>query len=161
MSGDKPVPAHDQTETHRYLVHFPPHPARKGDPHYKDFDAYHRKTRPAARCYVGLRIGFDECRDMHGNASVIDEHGEQSGLELHHAHIEFALQNGVDLKALEVDYPGISNPDEVGAWVETAANFRWLCVEHHRAFGGAHTLTHSDFEASLYICGLTEAPPAK
>lgn len=150
--------AHDQTESHRYLIHFPAHPARKDDPHYIDFDHYHRATRATARCYVGLRVGFDECRDAQGHACTIDDNGEQSGLELHHAHIEFSLQNGVGLKALEVDYPGISNPDEVGAWVETAANFRWLCVWHHRGMGGAHTLTHSDYEASQYIRGLTAAP---
>lgn len=148
------VDAHDQTFTHHYTIHFPAHPPRTGDPHYKDFDAYHRKTRPTARCYVGQRVGFAECADVGGRPCAIDAVGTQSGLELHHAHIEFSLQNGVDLKALEVDYPGVSNADEVGAWVETAANFRWLCVYHHRGPAGAHTITHSDYEASLYVFGL-------
>lgn len=147
------VPAHKQVSSHRYFVHFPPHPPREGDPHYVDFTAYHRKTRLAARCFVGERIGFDECRDAQGNLCVIDA-GRQSGLELHHAHIEFALQQGVDLAALEHDYPGVSNTAEVGAWVETAANFRWLCVHHHRGPAGAHTITHSDFEAGQYVPGL-------
>lgn len=146
--------AHDQAEGHRYTVHFPPHPAREDDPHYKDFDHYHRKTRPAARCFVGERIGFGDCRDAQGAAVVVDANGQMSGLELHHAHIEFSLQNGVDLAALEKDYPGVSNPDEVGAWVETEANFRWLCVFHHRAAGGAHTASHSDWEAEQYVRGL-------
>src|SRR5258708_3859293 len=128
MNDDQPVDAHSQISSHRYLVHFPPHPARKGDPHYVDFDHYHHKTRSTARCYVGERIGFDECRDAQSVSCAIDAKGQQSGLELHHAHIEFALQQGVDLAALEHDYPGISNPDAVGAWVETAQNFRWLCV---------------------------------
>ena len=75
----------------------------------------------------------------------------QSGLELHHAHVEFSLQNGIDLTALEVDYPGISDTTSVGAWVETGANFRWLCAYHHRGAAGAHTATHSDWEASQYI----------
>jgi hypothetical protein len=147
--------AHDQHESHSYVVHFPAHPARKDDPHYVDFDHYHRKTRPTARCYIGERIGFGDCRDAQGAPCVIED-GKQSGLELHHAHIEFALQNGVDLAALEVDYPGVSNRDEVGAWVETAANFRWLCVFHHRAAGGAHTATHSDWEASQYVQSLIQ-----
>ena len=34
--------------------------------------------------------------------------------------IEFSLQNGVDLKALEKDYPGISDVTDIGAWVEAA-----------------------------------------
>lgn len=146
--------AHTTPQTHRYLVHFPPHPARVDDPHYVDFDHYHRKTRPTARCYVGERIGFGDCRDAQGDPCTIDADGKQSGLELHHAHVEFSLQQGVSLEALEVDYPGISNPDEVGAWVETEANFRWLCVHHHRGAAGAHTASHSDWEAGQYVLGL-------
>lgn len=148
------VDAHDGAITHHYLVHFPPHPARQDDPHYRDFDHYHKKTRPTARCYVGERIGFKFCRDEHGKPLTMDDDGQMSGLELHHAHIEFALQQGVDLKALEEDYPGVSNPDEVGEWVESAANFRWLCVFHHRGAGGAHTAAHADWEASQYVPGL-------
>ncbi len=148
------VDAHSALQSHHYIVHFPPHPARTSDPHYVDFNHYHQKTRSTARCYVGQRIGFDWCKDAQGNPITIDTQGQQSGLELHHAHIEFSLQNGVDLKALEVDFPGISDPTQVGAWVETDQNFRWLCVMHHRASGGAHTATHSDWEAGQYIPGL-------
>ncbi len=103
---------------------------------------------------MGERVGFDQCKDAQGHPVTIDEKGQQSGLELHHAHIEFSLQNGVDLAALEKDYPGISDPSQVGAWVETAANFRWLCAEHHRGAGGAHTASHSDWEAEQYVRGL-------
>ncbi|MDQ2729210.1 MAG: hypothetical protein M3Y91_15435 [Actinomycetota bacterium] len=153
------VAAHTQAEGHRYVVHFPPHPARTADPHYVDFDHYHRKTRAAARCYIGERIGFGDCREAGGAPSVIDANGEQSGLELHHAHVEFSLQQGISLTALEKDYPGISNPNDLGAWVETEANFRWLCVQHHRGSGGAHTASHSDWEASQYILGLISDRP--
>ena len=149
------VPAHDQAETHHYIVHFPPHPARKDDPHYVDFDHYHRKTRATARCYVGERIGFADCRDAQGNACTIDN-GQQSGLELHHAHVEFSLQNGISLAALEKDFPGISDTTNVGAWVESDVNFRWLCCFHHRGPGGAHTASHSDWEAGQYVPGLID-----
>jgi hypothetical protein len=154
VSDAAAVPAHVSPITHHYLVHFPEHVARADDPHYKDFDAYHRKTRATARCYVGERIGFLDCRDAQGEPVTVDAAGQMSGMELHHSHIEFALQNGVNLAALEVDYPGISNADEVGAWVESAANLRWLCVFHHRAAGGAHTASASDWEASVYVNGL-------
>jgi len=123
------VPAHVQAESHHYVMHFPPHPARADDPHYADFDHYHRKTRATARCYIGERIGFGDCKDAQCKPCPPPEDGgEQPGLELHHAHVEFSLQNGVDLAALEKDYPGISDPSQVGAWVESEANFRWLCV---------------------------------
>ena len=81
------------------------------------------------------------------------------GLELHHAHIEFALQNGVELAWLEADYPGVSDPDTIGMWVESAKNLTWLCERHHRGDGGVHTLTASDYEAEKYVKGLTSGTP--
>jgi hypothetical protein len=131
------VAAHTTAQGHKYVMHFPAHPARKDDPHYADFNAYHRKHKATATCYVGDRVGKDQCSD--------------GPLELHHAHIEFSLQNGVDLEALEVDYPGISNPEEVGSWIESEANFRWLCAFHHRGHAGAHTVSHADWEAGQYM----------
>jgi hypothetical protein len=149
------VAAHTAAQAHHYVMHFPPHPARTSDPHYKDFNAYHQATRAGARCYVGERIGYGDCMDAHTQpCPPPDGAGEQPGLELHHAHVEFSLQNGVSLAALEHDYPGISDPTQVGAWVETAANFRWLCAWHHRGAAGAHTASHSDWEASQYVQGL-------
>lgn len=154
MTGDQ-IAAHTQQESHHYTMHFPPHPAREHDPHYVDFNHYHKQTRPAARCYIGERIGYGDCMDAQFKpCPPPSDGGEQPGLELHHAHIEFSLQNGVSLTALEKDYPGVSNPDEVGAWVESAANFRWICAWHHRGAAGAHTASHSDYEASAYVQGL-------
>jgi hypothetical protein len=138
------VAAHDQISSHKYTVHYPPHFPREGDPHYKDFNAFHRKYHKTAQCDIGLhRNDFSECDLGHP-------------MELHHRHIEFALQNGVDLKWLEVDYPGVSNADEVGAWVETGENFVWYCQRHHRGHGGAHVATAADFEAEKYVRGLIE-----
>jgi len=148
------VAAHAQISSHRYLLHFPEHPARASDPHYADFHAYHRAHRATARCYIGERIGFSECCDAQGSPALPEGGGQQPGLELHHAHVEFSLQNGISLAALEKDYPGISNPEQVGAWVETGANFRWYCAWHHRSQAGAHAASHSDFEASAYVLGL-------
>ncbi|MCL2581298.1 MAG: hypothetical protein FWE35_02460 [Streptosporangiales bacterium] len=154
------VAKHVSGETHRYVVHFPPHPARTEDPHYKDFDAYHRKTRATARCYIGERVGFHDCRDEKGKPTPPPAGGgEQEGLELHHSHVEFSLQHGVSLQALEKDYPGINNKNEVGDWIESDANFRWLCVFHHRGPGGAHTASHSDWEAQQYVLGLISSEP--
>lgn len=134
------TPAHDQNETHRYLVHFPAHPPRRSDPHYRDFNEYRRRTHKTAKCAEAVRRGdFSEC---------------YGGLELHHSHVEFSLQNGVDLKLLERDYPGISDPSQVGAWIESAENLMWLCAFHHRGHGGVHCATSSDFEASRYVRNL-------
>jgi hypothetical protein len=134
------TPAHDRSVTDHYTVHYPPHPPRTADPHYRDFEAFRRRTQPTAKCAVG---------EHHDDYSAC-----RGGLELHHAHVEFALQNGVDLKYLEVDYPGISDPDQIGAWVESAANLLWLCEFHHRGHGGVHVASASDFEAERYVKGL-------
>ena len=132
--------AHDQAVTNNYVVHYPPHEPRETDPHYKDFNHYRDSTKADAKCSIGEhRSDFSDCA---------------GGLELHHAHIEFSLQNGVDLKWLEVDYPGISNADEVGKWVESADNLLWLCEKHHRGVGGIHHASASDFEAEKYVRNL-------
>ena len=134
------VPAHDGKITHTYWVSYPEHEPRKTDPNYKDFAAYRRRTKATAKCARGQhRNDFSECD------------GE---LELHHSHIEFALQNGVDLTWLEVDYPGVSDPNIVGAWVESADNLTWLCEKCHRGAGGVHSATASDYEAAKYIRNL-------
>ena len=136
------VPAHDQNITHHYLIHYPDHEPREHDPHYKDFESFKHRTKATAKCAVGeFRNDFTEC---------------SGGLECHHAHIEFALQNAVDLAVLEAHYPGVSNPDEVGAWVESADNLEWLCEFHHRGHGGVHVASSSDFEAERFIRGLIQ-----
>jgi len=136
------IEEHDGNITHHYTIHYPAHPERTSDPHYKDFNAYRRRTKDTAKCAIGLhRNDFSEC-DL------------KSPLELHHSHIEFSLQNGVELKWLEADYPGVSDPDTVGAWIETADNLEWLCLFHHRGHGGVHTAAYADVEAEKYVRGL-------
>jgi hypothetical protein len=123
-------------------MHYPEHPARQDDPHYRDFEAYRRRTKATAKCAMGVARGdFSEC-DL------------SAPLELHHSHVEFSLQNGVDLAWLERDYPGISDPNQVGAWVESADNLQWLCRACHRGHGGVHVAAASDYEASRYVRGL-------
>lgn len=136
---DTAVAAHQQKVTHSYWVSYPEHPARADDPHYVDFEAYRSRTHATAKCAIGEhRNDFSEC-------------SPDKPLELHHAHIEFSLQNGVNLAWLEKDYPGISDPTAVGAWVESADNLTWLCESHHRGGGGVHVATASDYEAERYV----------
>lgn len=126
--------------SHSYYIFYPPHIPRKKDPHYRDFDAYRRRTKATAVCAFAATTGVtSEC---------------QGGLELHHSHVEFALQNGVDLTVLEKFYPGVSNPDAVGAWVESADNLTWLCAFHHRGHGGVHNAAAADYEAEKFVRGL-------
>lgn len=135
--------AHNQAVTHRYVIHYPEHPARQDDPHYRDFEHYRKTHVGTAVCAMGASRGdFSEC---------------QGGLELHHAHVEFALQNGIELKWLERVYPGISSPDEIGAWIEgghNGENLVFYCVFHHRGAGGVHVASSADFEAEKFVRGL-------
>ena len=130
--------AHAQTVSHKYTVHYPDHYPRVGDPHYIDFEHYRRLHEATARCTFADSADSDQC--------VLDK-----PLELHHKVIEFSLQNGVDFATLEKDYPGISNPNSVGAWVESDQNFEFLCQYHHRGAGGTHVAAHSDYAAERYI----------
>ncbi len=132
--------AHDQNMTNHYTVHFPEHEPREKDPHYVDFNHYRKTHVNSAVCAFAERCGDStECA---------------GGLELHHAHVEFSLQKGVDLARLERDYPGISDPSQVGAWVESGENLVFYCAKHHRGHGGVHHASASDFEAEHYVKGL-------
>lgn len=137
--------SHSQSVTHRYTIHYPEHSAREDDPHYKDFDHLRKtlkKDTAKWKCEVGAHRGdFTECDNT-------------KPLELHHAHIEFALANNVDLKWLSHDYPGVDTPEEVGQWVESANNLMVLCAYHHRGSGGIHVASSADFEAQRYVRGL-------
>jgi hypothetical protein len=142
---------HVQKVTHRYQLRYEAHEPRQGDPHYQAFNAYHRANQGKGVCYVGARVGFDECADAHGGP-LLTQPG--ASLELHHKILEFAVLNEVDVKALEVDFPNLTDPEKVKVWAETDANFMWLCAKHHRGDGGAHDAAYADFEASLYVRGL-------
>lgn len=141
MTAKPTVASHAQVETRRYMMHYPAHPHRKQDPHYVDFEHYRASHVGTAVCAFAARRGGD-ASECHG------------ALELHHAHIEFALQNGVDLALLEHEYPGVSDSSQVGTWVESAKNLVFYCAFHHRGHGGIHVAAAADFEASHYIRNL-------
>jgi hypothetical protein len=142
------VPAHIQKVTHTYFIDYPDHEERADDPHYKDFHHWREATKSTAKCVVGQhRDDYSECYPPPEHWPI--------GLEVHHSVIEFAVQNGIDLAWLERDFPGVSDPNSIGAWVESPVNLEWRCVFHHRGVGGVHTLTASDYEGVKYVKGLT------
>lgn len=133
--------------THSYTVRYPAHEAREDDPHYKDFDHLRRewsKDPVKWRCWVGVqRDDFSECDSEHP-------------LELHHAHLEFAMLNAAYLPWVQRRYPGITDPTKLGEWVESADNLVVLCQRHHRGHDGAHVASASDYEGILMVRGLIE-----
>lgn len=131
------TPAHDQLASDKYSEHYPDHPARTDDPHYHLFNAYHRKYAKTAKCWVGEKIGFEHCAP--------------GPMELHHALIEFAVQNEVLWQTVAKDFPEVHDTESLDAWVESEQNFRWLCAHHHRSpQAGAHKVSHSDWSAGEY-----------
>jgi hypothetical protein len=137
--SQRTVRAHPQKITNSYSIVFPDHQPREDDPHYRDFEAYRRRTHAAAQCQFGADRGgdFSECDGL---------------LELHHGHIEFALINGVDLALLEARYQGVSDRDQIGEWVNGSAdNLVWYCAKHHRGHGGVHHASASDWEAEHFV----------
>lgn len=136
------VAEHVQAHSSHYDVHYPAHGSRPDDPHYRDFNHLHREIKKDPErylCAVGKRRGdYSDC--------TLD-----LPLEMHHTHIEWALQNGVDLALMEHQYPGVSDPEALGAWVESAENLEMLCQFHHRGHGGAHVSSASDFEGQHFI----------
>ena len=151
MADDK-TPAHVQQITNHYTIAYPAHEPRQSDPHYAAFNAFHRKHSKTALCFVGARLGFQQCADAQGH-QMLDQPGHP-GLELHHKILEFSLINEVDLQALEIDFPNLTDPEKVAEWAETDANFVWYCPKHHRGVGGVHHAAYADFEASIYVKNL-------
>ena len=56
----------------------------------------------------------------------------------------------MDLAWLETGFPSIPDPSQVGAWVESAVNLEWLCLPHHRGYGGVYCAA-ADWEAEKYV----------
>jgi hypothetical protein len=148
----KIIPAHTQLVAHRYIINYPEHGPREGDPSYADFHAYKRHRRENGTYICDFAV-----EHRNGDTSECDM---SKPLECHHAHIEFAMMNAVDLSLLEKDYPGVSSMG-VGKWVESAANLQLLCVVHHRTDNGVHKVSYSDYGASFYIRRLFAAPPGR
>lgn len=146
------TPAHSQQVTNHYHIAFPDHAPRTSDPHYQAFEAFHKANQATAVCYTGRRVGFDECADAQGHP--VNQPAMGNGLELHHHFLEFAVINAVDLAALEVDFPDLTDPDKVAAWAETDPNFIWLCAKHHRGYGGVHHASAADWQAAQYVQNL-------
>ena len=151
----KPIvtPAHSQQVTNHYSIAYPDHLPRVGDPHYAAFNAYHRANEGTAVCYTGFRVGFDECADAQG-APMPVQPPPGGGMELHHHFLEFAVINEIDMAALEVDFPNLTDPEKVAVWAETDPNFIWLCAKHHRGYGGVHHASAADWEAEQYVKNL-------
>jgi hypothetical protein len=63
-------------------------------------------------------------------------HSQGAMMESHHAHFEWASQNGLDLAKVTADWPAITDRQKLADWVDSEGNMLILCAVHHR---GQHT----------------------
>ncbi len=116
--------AHDQIETTRVRVHYPPHETRAGDKHYAAFTAFEKRCRA-----MGLAV-----------CAVKSDH-HAGAIQCHHADIEFSLQNDVDLQKFDELYGlHLANDEDFRAFVESPSNAEWLCLYHHIGAEGVHVV---------------------
>ncbi len=113
------TPAHDQTQHLTVVCHYPDHGARADDPHYADFEAAKKRLKDQGlyKCVV--------C-------------GSDQQVELHHAHVEYSLQNAVDVTKLNEALGLHLSDDDFAAWIDSPGNLEPLCLKHHRGSEGIH-----------------------
>lgn len=104
------------------LVAYPPHEPRQASPTYRKTH-HHLIVVLDAPCWAcGIR------RSTGG------------AMETHHAHFEWAAQNGLDLEKVTADWPQITDAESLARWVDSEGNMLVLCAVHHR---GQHTGIHA------------------
>lgn len=70
-------------------------------------------------------------------------HSQGGAMESHHAHFEWASQNGLDLEKVTKDWPDITDRAKLAEWVDSELNMLILCSNHHRSkFTGIHMISY-------------------
>lgn len=109
----------------RILEHIPSHEPRAGDKHYAAFNAARRRLKKAGllKCVV---CGSEGTREQ--------------PIELHHSHVEFSFQNGVDVAKLNELYGLHLDETSFTDWINSPGNLEPLCLTHHRGLEAVHLL---------------------
>ena len=64
-------------------------------------------------------------------------------METHHAHFEWASQNGLDLEKVTADWPAVTDRASLAEWIDSEGNMLVLCATHHRAqHEGIHEISY-------------------
>lgn len=103
------------------LIAYPKHEPRKASSTYRKTHKHLVYTLDAPCWICGIK------------------HSEGGAMETHHAHFEWASQNGLDLEKVTKDWPDLTDRDKLAEWVDSEANMLVLCAAHHR---GKHTGIH-------------------
>ena len=107
------------------LVAYPPHDKRTASLTYRNTHQ-HLVYELDAPCWI--------CGIRHSNGGQ---------METHHAHFEWASQNGLDLDKVTADWPMITDREKLAEWVDSEANMLVLCATHHRGqHQGIHMISY-------------------
>lgn len=131
-------PAHTDDHVLRVREYYPAHEPRQTDSHYHLFNEARRRLQAAGKlvCWV---CGKDAA-------------AAGAPIELHHATVEYALQNGVDIHRFAEKFPDLHVADDESffRFVEGEGNLTALCVFHHRGAGGIHAILYSPWVAQAF-----------
>lgn len=75
---------------------------------------------------------------------------DRRNLEAHHAILEFAVINGIDLTKFVRDFPGIDTPEELREWAAGPGNLEILCRDCHRGPVGVHSVPYPTWSWQRY-----------
>ncbi|GAC1530318.1 MAG: hypothetical protein NVS2B16_37300 [Chloroflexota bacterium] len=140
--------AHSMTENITLLQIFPEHEPRASDPHYAAFNKARARLKKlgALKCW----IGNDDCSTKYP-------------IELHHATVEFALANIVDVPHFQQLYPefSVKSDEEFLTWIEGEGNLLPICKMHHTGVLGIHTIHYPGWLVQRFMKAGVAAPERK
>lgn len=141
----------DLTPAHSMIVHltiieyYPSHEPRENDSHYPLFNAARKRLKKAGKL-ICWRCGTTE------------------NIQLHHALVEFALANGVDIEKFGHLYPELLteiSDEAFAALVESEGNLMPLCQPCHTGEQGIHVLPYPAWIAGRFWKAGQPAPGQK
>jgi hypothetical protein len=124
MSEKKIVPAHDQVETLKEVIHYEDHEARTESAEF-------RKVKKE------LHAANTPCFINNGHC--------QGTLEVHHSIVEYSAASEVDWEKVHADHPDFLD-------VDCKYQMQVLCEKHHRAPGfGIHKISYPAWILQKYL----------
>ena len=136
------IQEHRQKSTATWWAYYPAHEPRADDPHKSLFEA-------ARKAMIDSGQGCWRCAD-------------RRNLEAHHAILEFAVLNGIDLRKLTKDFPSIVDTESLYAWAAGPGNLEILCRECHRGQCGIHSVPWPAWSWQRYaLDGIQSVSPGR
>jgi hypothetical protein len=138
--------AHNEVLTIRLRCLFPPHIPRTSDTHYRWFEEARARLKKSGKlvCWI-------------------NNHDCQGEIQLHHALIEYALINDVDIEKFKHLYPEfhVLNDEDFYRVVESEGALTCLCFRHHIGDLGIHVIPYPGWVVQRVLKDGVEPPVEK